>query len=191
MVQGTRCSDIYLYIYIYIYRCKIYSQCLKPFISWVVSAIIKITIACYTRIVSLHRPFDGKYLILGTTKDALMTWSFHYSNFIMGEIASQITSLTIDYSTCYSDKDQRKHQSSAFVRGIHLGPVNSPHKGPVTRKMFPFDDAIMPVLNMLANPVLNVEHGIVATFCSVRWVVNHYLWLQGQFSLMVWTFGYG
>ena len=42
--------------------------------------------------------------------------------------------------------DQRKHQRSAslaFVRGIHRGPVNSPHKWPVTRKMFPFDDVIM------------------------------------------------
>ena len=29
------------------------------------------------------------------------------------------------------------------MRGIHRGPVNSPHKGPVTRKMFPFDDVIM------------------------------------------------
>ena len=40
----------------------------------------------------------------------------------------------------------RKHQSSAsqaFVRGIHRWPVNSPHKGPVTRKMFPFEDVIM------------------------------------------------
>ena len=67
----------------------------------------------------------------------------HYSDLIMGAIASQITSLTIFYSTVYSDADQRKHQSStslAFVRGIHRGPVNSPHKWPVTRKMFPFDD---------------------------------------------------
>ena len=31
----------------------------------------------------------------------------------------------------------------AFVQGIHWGPVNSPHKWPVTRKMFPFDDVIM------------------------------------------------
>ena len=46
----------------------------------------------------------------------------------------------------YSDADQRKHQSSAslaFVWGIHRGPVNSPHKWPVARKMFPFDDVIM------------------------------------------------
>ena len=41
----------------------------------------------------------------------------------------------------------RKHQSSAslaFVWEIHRGPVNSPHKWPVTRKMFRFDDVIMP-----------------------------------------------
>ena len=64
----------------------------------------------------------------------------------MGAIASQITSFTIIYSIVYSDADQRKHQSYAllaFVRGIHLGPVNSPRKWPVTRKMFLFDDVIM------------------------------------------------
>ena len=49
-------------------------------------------------------------------------------------------------STVYSGIDERKHQSSAslaFVREIHQWPVNSPHKGPVTQKMFPFDDVIM------------------------------------------------
>ena len=64
----------------------------------------------------------------------------------MGAMASQITSLTIVYSTVYSGADQRKHQSPAslaFVLGIHREPVNSPHKWPVTRKMFPFDDVIM------------------------------------------------
>ena len=64
----------------------------------------------------------------------------------MSTIASQITSLTIVYSTVYSGADQRKHQSSvslAFVRGIHRWPVNSPHEWPVTRKMSPFDDIIM------------------------------------------------
>ena len=64
----------------------------------------------------------------------------------MSPIVFQITSLTIVYLTVYSDADQRKHQSSAslaFVRGIHRGPVNSPHKWSVTRKMFPFDDVIM------------------------------------------------
>ena len=70
----------------------------------------------------------------------------HYSDVIMGMTASLITSLTIVYSTVYLDADQRKHESSAslsFVRGIHRGPVNSPHKWPVTRKMFPFDYVVM------------------------------------------------
>ena len=70
----------------------------------------------------------------------------HYNDVKIGAMASQITSLTIVYSTVYSATYQRKHQSSAslaFVRGIHRWPVNSPHKEPVTRKMFPFDDVIM------------------------------------------------
>ena len=74
-------------------------------------------------------------------------WSrLHYNDVTLGAIASQITSLTIVYSTIYSDANQRKHQSSAllaFARGIHRGPVNSQHKWPVTRKMSPFDDVIM------------------------------------------------
>ena len=64
----------------------------------------------------------------------------------MASMASQITSLTIIYSTVYSGADQSKHQSSAslaYVWGIHRGPVNSPPKWPVTRKIFPFDDVIM------------------------------------------------
>ena len=59
----------------------------------------------------------------------------------MSAMASQITSLKIVYSNVYSGADQRKHQSSAslaLVRGIHGSPVNSPHKGPVTRKNFHF-----------------------------------------------------
>ena len=74
---------------------------------------------------------------------------WHYDDVIMGAMASQITSLTIVYSAVYSGADQSKHQSSAslaFVWGIHRGPVNSPHKWPVTRKMFPFDDVIMGLL---------------------------------------------
>ena len=64
----------------------------------------------------------------------------------MGAMVSQITSLTIAYSTVHSDAYQRKYPSSeslAFVWGIHRGPVNSLHKWPVTRKKFPFHDAIM------------------------------------------------
>ena len=50
----------------------------------------------------------------------------HHNDVIMDAIASQITSLTIVYSTIYSDADQRKHQSSAslaFVRGTGEFPA--------------------------------------------------------------------
>ena len=46
----------------------------------------------------------------------------HYCDVIMGTVASQITSVTIVYTTVYADADQSKHQSSAslaFVWGIH------------------------------------------------------------------------
>ena len=56
----------------------------------------------------------------------------HYCDVIMGAIASQITSLTVVYSTVYWDADQRKHQSSAslaFVWG------NSPGTGEFPAQM--------------------------------------------------------
>ena len=91
-----------------------------------------------------------KVIIDISTETWNLTWSVeiwsHYNDIIMSTMASQITSLTIVYSIVYSGADQRKHQSSAslaFVRGIHRWPVDSPHKGPVTRKTFPFDDVII------------------------------------------------
>ena len=90
-------------------------------------------------------------------------WDCHYNDVIMGAIASQITTLTIVYSTLYSNADQRKHQSSAslaFVRGIHRGPVNSPRKWPITRKMFPFDDVIM-----YTTELLTPHSGVWVLFC--------------------------
>ena len=61
----------------------------------------------------------------------------HYNDAIMIAMASQFTSPMIVCSSVYSGTDQSKYQSSAslaFVRGIHGWPVNSPHKGSVTRK---------------------------------------------------------
>ena len=40
-------------------------------------------------------------------------------------------------------KKTSKLRVTAFCVRNSPGPVNSPHKGPVTRKMFPFDDVIM------------------------------------------------
>ena len=43
----------------------------------------------------------------------------HYDDVIMGATASQITSLTIVYSTVYSDADQSKHQSPASLAFVY------------------------------------------------------------------------
>ena len=70
----------------------------------------------------------------------------HYHDIIMSMMVSQITGISIVCSTVGSGADQRKHQSAvslAFVCGIQWWPVSSPHKRPVTRKMFPFYDVIM------------------------------------------------
>ena len=92
----------------------------------------------------------------------------HYSDVLMSTMASQITSGSIICSNFCSGTDQKKLQSStslAFVRGIHRWPVNSLHKGPVTRKMFPlmfpFDDVIMCVFQV--SSIWYVCH------CSALW----------------------
>ena len=70
----------------------------------------------------------------------------HYSDVIISAMASQITGASIVYKTDCSGTDRSKHQSSAslaFAWGIHWWPVNSPHKGPITRTIFQLYDVIM------------------------------------------------
>ena len=133
--------------------------------------------------------------------DAFSAW-YIVVNVIMGMIASQITSLTIVCSTVYSGANQRKHQISAslaFVRGIHRGPVNSPHKWPVTRKVFPFDDVIMdwsvlvqimashrPLSDPMSMQFIDRETRPIK-LCSHRgyvisarlWLVPNWFWAEG------------
>ena len=95
----------------------------------------------------------------------------HYWDVIMSVMPSQITSLTSVYSTVYSGADQRKHQSStslAFVRVIHRWSVNSPHKGPVTRKMFLFDDAIITKPHQNKNNAINLYRHLARTLIYLR-----------------------
>ena len=111
-----------------------------------------------------------------------------YNDVIMATMASQITSLTIVYLTVSLGTDQRKHQSSAslaFVLGIHRWPVNSPHKGLVTRNIFPFDDVIM--MNVIPwLPVDSPQHGPVMLWCfiTLAWLTSCWTNTQALWSVM-------
>ena len=111
--------------------------------------------------------------------------NIHYNDVIMSPMASHIASLTIVYSTVYSGADHRKHQSSAslaFVQGIHRWPVNSPRKGPVTRKMFSFDDVIMQCVASL--PVCVINHQCGESSRSVD-ALKHYNLPEYQLQLII------
>ena len=93
----------------------------------------------------------------------------------MGGLASQITSLTIVYPPFMpfiqaQIKENISAASLAFVRGIQGWPVNSPHKWPVTRKMFPFDDVTMVCIwciHMYSSGLLHVHVGTVSlSYCN-------------------------
>ena len=88
----------------------------------------------------------------------------------MTATASQITTLRLFTQPFIPGADQKKHQSSAslaFVRGIHRWPVNSPLKGPVTRKMFPFDDVIM---RNCHNPNRTKHNKALYMFDLIIWI---------------------
>ena len=71
--------------------------------------------------------------------------------------------------------DQRKHQSSAslvFVRGSHRWHMNSPHKWPVTRKMFPFDDVIMSESYLTCVPTIFL---LAWPKCTINYTLNVYI----------------
>ena len=109
----------------------------------------------------------------------------HYSDAIMGAMAYQITSLTIVTQSfiraqIIENIKARKHQSTAslaFVRGIYRWPVNSTHKWPVTRKMFPLDDVIMIITRWMFSKILTIDipwsWGILIVLVKFgRWFVD-------------------
>ena len=96
-----------------------------------------------------HQTFDKPYLnqcwlIVNYTLRNKLKRNFMQNSNTLQWRHNERNNVSIVCSTFGSGADQRKLQRSAslaFVRGIW--PVNSPHKRPITRKMFTFDDVIM------------------------------------------------
>ena len=86
--------------------------------------------------------------------------------------------------------DQRKHQSSAslaFVMEIHRWMVNFPHKGPVTRKMFPLDDVIIAHRSnppgkaaLRKTPVHNARYTKLRGVVQYLMLLYFYIWKNGD-----------
>ena len=85
----------------------------------------------------------------------------------MTTVASQITSLTVVNSIVYTGADKKKTIKAPrhwpLCAGHSPGSVNSPNKGPVTRKMAPFDDVTM-VCGYLLNYCLLKLYFLVVFF---------------------------
>ena len=95
----------------------------------------------------------------------------HYNGVRMSAMASQITRISTVCSNVCSGAHQGGHKNSAllaFVRGIHWSPLDSHHKGSVTRKMIPFDDVIM------ATAVFITKNKCKKDSCHVYWAyISH------------------
>ena len=82
--------------------------------------------------------FHGNWVMLHSEWNKTL----HYNDVIMGVIAFKHQPREFLLNRLFG-ADQRKHQNSASLAFVHRRAVNYPHKGPVTRKMFPFGDVIM------------------------------------------------
>ena len=102
----------------------------------------------------------------------VIVMGYWYSDVMMSAMAFHITTVSMVCSTVCPGADQRKHQSPAvlaFMRGIHWWPVNSPHKSPVTRIMFPFVDVIVNTHN---NDQSLGGCPVVSMVCEQRHIVS-------------------
>ena len=121
----------------------------------------------------------------------LHSFRYHYNDVITSAMASQITGVSIVYSTVCIKKNQSS-ASLVFVRGIHRWLVDSSYKGPLTRKMFPFDDVIM---MLCASPevtrviiryliIIQVINDIIANdyvLTNISLLLHHaFVWAHGK-----------
>ena len=135
-----------------------------------VAAKLRCCMNVYDYVSSVYKqpqPVLGRFAIQIANVVALRVNILHYSDVVMSAMAPQITGVTIVYSTVCTGADQRKHQSSAslaLLRGNHRWPMNSPHKGPGTRKIFSFDDVIMCLISNVSSmrrAWISVTHCII------------------------------
>ena len=115
-----------------------YVNALRFGVAWVRQETGLVTISSNTGALLIQSCPNAKHY-------SITIWCNHYNDVTTGAMASQITSLTVVYSTVCSGRSKKtsKLRVTGLCAGISLGTGEFPHKWPVTRKMFPFDDVIM------------------------------------------------
>ena len=69
-------------------------------------------------------------------------YNWHYNDVKLTSRSLKSRTIRLFFLTAYANPYQSPHYWP-FVRGVHWWPMNSPHKGPVTRKKLACDDVIM------------------------------------------------
>ena len=108
----------------------------------------------------------------------------HYNDVIMRALASQITSLTIVYSTVYSGSDQRKHQSS--VAGVCAG--NSPGTGefPTQRASYAENFSIWWRHHVIFKRNLLIDSLIISGGIVLKWIPRGHIDVLSTMVMQCW-----
>ena len=102
--------------------------------------------ASFFKLVSIwYRTFDTEY----STVTITLQWRHNDHD---GVSNHQPHGCLLNRLFRHRSKKTSKLRVTGLCMGNSPGPVNSPHKGPVTRKMFPFDDVIMKTKRSANNP---------------------------------------
>ena len=124
------------------------------------------------------------WFIMATSRYNCDGESCHYSDVIMRAMASQITGILMVYLTICSGADKRKHQSSASLAFVRISFGDRwiyPHKGPVTRKTFPFHFDEVTMLKWATGAELetvNLTHwGLLTHIYVVKLTIMLRYWL--------------
>ena len=110
----------------------------------------------------------GSRTLLWALQSSIFYTRVHYSDVIKGAMTSHhphdcLLNRLFRRRTTNTPK---LYTSLAFVRGIHRWPVNSPHKWPVTRNIFPFDDVIILLLIILILSIPKIVYMCYALPCN-------------------------
>ena len=128
---------LHLMLYSTVHYCSCISICVNPYqkhISW--DVLYKWMGICKTFIMLPYKTM----LLASSYHSISLLWRHNEHDSVSYH---QPRGCLLDRLFRRRSKKTSKLRVTGLCVGNSPGPVNSPHKGPVTRKMFPFDDVIM------------------------------------------------